>query len=287
MRRWVGGFCVCLALVGPVGPTVAAQDDWGLTRQRPGRTTPPGRGRGARPGRTPPRRGRPGVTRPPRQTPPTTAPETGGERDDVLIQRYLGVLERAPEESFAFRRLVELYRQRDGNVDGLTALLRERIAADEGAYAPRMLLGHVLKGQGRLEEARAEYLRAAELRPREAAPLVALARIDRSSSRLTEARQRYAEALERLRERLAREELLREVAAVAMEQRDFDAARGFYDELARGNVASVYQRAEYARALAAAREWDRAIEEYERVLRALRGDNRVLPPVLLELSRAQ
>lgn len=284
VRSWVGGICLSLALVAPIGPTAAAQDDWGLTRPRTG--TSPGAGRGRSTGRGRTTGGRAAGRRPPAAAPAAAAPE-GGERDDVLIQRYLSVLERAPEESFAFRRLVELYRQRDGSVDGLTALLRERIATDEAAYAPRMLLGHVLKGQGRLDDARAEYLRAAELRPREAAPLVALARIERAASRLPEARARYAEALERLRERLAREELLREVAAVAMDQRDYDGARGYFEELARGSGASVFQRSEYARALAAAREWDRSVEEYERVLRALRGDNRVLPPVLLELSRAQ
>ncbi|MCB9592944.1 MAG: HEAT repeat domain-containing protein [Sandaracinaceae bacterium] len=284
--RWVGCSLLAFGLVA-VDVRASAQDDWGLTRPRTSGATRP-----ARPAR--PRTGRPRTGRPTRpRRPPTTAPAEGatppegGDRDEVLIQRYLGVLERDPQASFAFTRLIELHRQRDGNVDALVSTLRERIAADDAAYAPRMILGHVLEAQGQVELARAEYLRAAELRPREAAPPMALARIDQRASRLPEARARYDEALERTRERLAREELLREVAGVALEQRDFDGARAYFDELAGGTGGSIYLRTEFGRALAAAREWERAVQEYERVLRALRGDNRVLPPVLLELSRAQ
>lgn len=196
-------------------------------------------------------------------------------------------MESDPRETFAFRRLVELYRERDGDVDGFISELRAAVEADADAYTPRMLLGHLLKAQSRVDEARAVYLRAAELRPREAAPQLALAQLARTASDLPEARRRYSEALDRTRERTRREELLREAAGLAMQARDFDAARGYYSELGRGGRGSVYLRGEYARALATAREWDLAIVEYQRVLRSLRGDNRVLPPILLELSRAQ
>ncbi|HEY8429148.1 MAG TPA: tetratricopeptide repeat protein, partial [Sandaracinaceae bacterium] len=204
-----------------------------------------------------------------------------------MIQRYLRVLENDPRESFAFRRLLDLYRERDGNVDRLVEELSARVAADEHAYAPRMLLGHVYRAQNRTEDARAAYRRAAELRPNEAAPLVALAQLERAGGSTAEARRLYDEALSRTRDRLAREELLRAAAEIAIEMRDFDAARGYYEELARGGEGSVYLRTEFARALSAAREHERAAAEYQRVIRTLAGDGRVLPPVLLELSRAQ
>ncbi len=267
----------CSIALSPAG--AAAQDDWSLTREP--------RGTRPRPAR-PPRggRARPARGGPPRQAPPAApAAETG--REDVLIQRYLRVLEADPRESFAFRRLLDLYRERDGNIEGLVSELSARVAADDAAYAPRMLLGHVYRAQSRAEEARAAYRRAAELRPREAAPFVALAQLERAAGSPAEARRLYDEALTRTRDRLAREELLREAAQVAMEMRDFEGARAYYDELARGGEGSVYLRTELARALGAAREWERAAIEYERVIRALHGDNRVLPPVLLELARAQ
>ncbi len=205
----------------------------------------------------------------------------------MLIQRYQRVLEADPSQSFAFRRLVDLYRERDGNVERLVTELEARVAADATAYAPHALLGHLYRAQNRLDDARRVYRRAAELRPSEAGPTVALAQLERQAGAPAEARRLYEQALERTRDRLRREELLREVAQLAMETGDYQGARGFYQELARGDDGGVYLRTEYARALAAARQWERAVAEYERVLRALRGDNRVLPPVLLELSRAQ
>jgi tetratricopeptide (TPR) repeat protein len=271
---------VLLTAVAIAAPPIArAQDEWGLTRERGPRRPPRDR---ARP-RVP--RDRP-ARRPPPDAPPDAPPrEEPAQRTDVLIERYMRVLESDPRETFAFRRLLDLYRERDGNIERLVADLHARIAADDTAYAPRMLLGHILRAQNRLDEARAAYRRAGELRPREAAPLVALAQIERAQNG-AEARRLYELALERTNERVAREEMVREVAQIAMEARDFEGARRYFEELGRGE-SSVYLRTEYARALTAAHEWDRAIEEYERVIRALSGDNRVLPPVLLELSRAQ
>jgi tetratricopeptide (TPR) repeat protein/HEAT repeat protein len=277
-----------------------AQDDWSITREPRGSSPSSRPSRPSRPEQ--PRRPRlprngGGPRRPPREprvepapNPSTTEappPGAGGARNDVLIERYLRVLEADPREGFAFRRLVDLYRERDGNVDRLVAELEARANADASAYAPRMLLGHLYRAQSRADDARAAYQRAAELRPTDPAPSIALAQLQRAAGAVAEARSLYQRALEHTRDRLQREELLREVAQLAMEAGDYEGARGLYEELGRGGDGGVYQRTEYARALAAARQWERAVAEYERVLRALQGDNRVLPPVLLELSRAQ
>ncbi|MAC26813.1 MAG: hypothetical protein CMH59_10095, partial [Myxococcales bacterium] len=171
-------------------------------------------------------------------------------------------------------------------MDALVQTLTREAEADEEAYAPRMLLGHAYKAQGRNAEARTLYARAAELRPREPAPLVAMARIDRAD-RPAEARALYDRALERVRDDQRTRELLREAAEIALEQDDFDGARAYYDRLARGAGTSLYLRTEYARALAERNAHERAIAEYERVLRGLRGDNRVLGPVLKDLAQVQ
>lgn len=273
----VSGMLSWALLLSPELPSAQAQGDWSITRE-PRDSTARERARGRR--RAPRRRT---SAQPSRPAPP--AVESG--RTDALIARYMRVLENDPRETFAFRRLLDLYRERDGNIDRFIEELEARVAADESAYVPRMLLGHVYRSQNRLEDARAAYRRAAELRSREPAPLIALARVAQSAREPAEARRLFEQALELTRDRLAREELLREVAQLAMEMRDFDAARGHYEELSRGGAGGVFLRTEYARALAAAREWPRAIAEYQRVVRSLAGDNRVLPPVLLELSRAQ
>ncbi|MEM9070460.1 MAG: tetratricopeptide repeat protein, partial [Myxococcota bacterium] len=208
------------------------------------------------------------------------------DRTAVLIARYRAVLARDPRESFAFQRLLDLYRERDGNVDQLVTELEAQVAGDGDAFAPRMLLGHLYKAQNRAGEARRLYEQAATLRPRDPAPRVAMANIDRADSP-ARSRELFEAALERTTDAQARRELLRELGSIALDQQDWDGARGYYEQLARGAGTSIYLRSELARALAERNQHERAIAEYQRVLTSLRGDNRVIGPVLRDLAQAQ
>ena len=281
MVKAVRRFLVALGflLAWPVGvapSALSAQDDWGLTRERrPNRPAQPRRPGGARRPR-----------RPAGDGDAASAPASP-DRTAVLIERYMRVLEADPRETFAFHRLLDLYRERDGNIDALVRDLGQRLEADGDAYAPRMLLGHIYKAQSRLDEARAAYERAASVRADASAPLVALAEIAQSRSEHARARELFDRALERTRDDAGRQDILRKLGSIALEQRDFDGARGYYDQLARGARGSVYLLTEYARALAEKNHHELAIEEYERVIQRLRGDNRVLPPVLREMAEAQ
>lgn len=208
-------------------------------------------------------------------------------RTDALIRRYTGILEADPRETFAFQRLLDLYRERDGNVDALVTDLTTRVSASAEAFAPRMMLGHVYKAQSNLDAARTLYGQAAALRPEDPAPLVAMARIDQGAGNAASARTLYERALTHTSGDTEQKELIRELGELALAQGDWDAAREYYDRLARGDRSSIYARTELARALLAADQADRAIAEYQRVLQGLRGDNRVLAPVLKELGQAQ
>jgi tetratricopeptide (TPR) repeat protein/HEAT repeat protein len=261
-----------LALVALAAPprSAAQDDDWGLTRER---AAP------SRPRTTGPRRA-------PRATTERPAAETG-DRDALLAERYLRVLDAEPSDGFALDRLIELERARAGSTDALVARYRARIESEREPYAPRMIVGHLLRRGGRLDDARAEYEAASALRPREALPHVALARLalergDRDAARA---------ALERASTLAApgttRDEVRRQLAALALDRNDLDDARRHYDELARGAGGSLFLRTELARALAERGRHDQAIEEYTRIARAASGDHRALAPVLLELGRAQ
>ncbi|MBX3252176.1 MAG: tetratricopeptide repeat protein, partial [Myxococcales bacterium] len=269
----------------------AAAQDWGLTRD-------PGMAPGMAPGMTPagmtPAGMRPAgmatpmapvVMRTDEDAPAPTGP-AATDRDAVLIARYRGVLLADPKRGFAFQRWLELYRGRDGNLDGLVRELRAEVEADARAFAPRVLLGHVLADLGRGVDARALYEEALRLRPDAAGPRVALADLLREAD-AARAASLYAEALERTRDDESRAELLRQLGDLALDAGDWDAARRWYDRLAGGRAGTVYLKTELARALAARGERERAIAEYERVLTQLRGDNRVLPPVLRELAEVQ
>ncbi len=197
------------------------------------------------------------------------------------------ILEADPSESFAFQRLLDLYRQRDGNIDALVHELEQRVSSDVHAYAPRMLLGHIDKAQNENDQARAAYRAAAALRPNDPAPLVALADLDATTGHADEARHLYRQALDHTRGDDDRRELWRKLGGLALDAHDYDGARRAYDELARDAHGSVYLMTEYARALVQRGDNRRAVAEYQRVTQALHGDNRVLSPVLRDMGGAQ
>lgn len=204
----------------------------------------------------------------------------------MLIGRYRGVLANDPKRGFAYQRLADLYRERDGSLDGLRAELEAELARDADAHAARVLLGHVLLDLGREDEARDSYEAALVARPEDATAQVALATLLRSRD-AARARILYERALERTRDDEERTELLRQLGELALDAEDYDAARRYFARLAGGAAGSVFLKTELARALVARRQLERAISEYQRVLGELRGDNRVLPPVLRELAEVQ
>ncbi|MFW6051386.1 MAG: HEAT repeat domain-containing protein [Myxococcota bacterium] len=256
----------------PIGiPSAArAQGDWSITRERePPRRPARGRSRRARPQRRP------------------DGDRGGRDRSEALIERYRRVLDSNPTDAFALRRLLDLYRERDGNTDAFVEELEKQREDDEEAYGPRLILGQVHELSQRVDEARTVLEEAASLRPKAPAPKVALARIHREAGELDRARELLEEALDHTRSQADRRERFRDLGEIALEQEDYDAARRYYDRLTRGAKGSTYERTEYARALDARGEHDRAVDEYQRVLRKLGGDNRVLPPVLRDMGRAQ
>lgn len=203
-----------------------------------------------------------------------------------MIARYRHVLDGDPSAAFALQRLLELVRERDGGVDVLVASLEQEVAAQASAYAQRMILAGLYRAQSRSADSQRLYREAARLRPDAAAPLAALAALVRADGQLPEARALYDEALGRVREDAARQDLVRQVAELAMDAGEWDAARAYYDRLVPARGASVYLATEYARALSARNEHVRAAAELERVRQRLRGDARVLGPLLRDLGRA-
>ncbi len=214
-------------------------------------------------------------------------PPEGAERDEVLMARYFAVLLRDPREGFAWERLRELYRARDGHVEALEGEIVREAEAHPEAWAPHMLMGHLAKARRDLDAARAAYARAAELAPERPEPAAALGDLLRLMGEPRAAIAAYEQALAHTRDRDARRELQRQLGQVALDADDYEAAERYFSEVARGADGSIFLLTEYPRALAARGRHARAVAAYERVVRQLRGDNRVRPPILLDMSREQ
>lgn len=264
---------VLLAVLLGMPAGARAQDDWGLTRPHGGGHSPAPHPRGEHP----------------RVAPHATAPESRDAetaRRDALMQRYLHVLDVAPGDGFALERLTALYRERDGNIDGLRRELVARVDADAQAYAPRLLLGRLDAKESRLGDAETELRAACALRASDPACAQALGDVLLAESRPVDARVEYEVALGLSRDDATKQALVRSLAAIAMDAGDFDGARAYYDRLGGGHGASVFLATDFARALSSLHEYARAAAEYERVRQRLAGDTRVMGPLWRDLGRA-
>lgn len=272
-------FGVFLTLVVVAPPRVATAQGDGLVR--------PGKRRGGGKVRRPPRGGKrrtPRVRRPrPAKQP---EPVDDSTRNQMLIDRYHGVLESQPGEQFALTRLMELYRQEHGTLAPLLERYEREVEENDDAYAARMILGELYRRGGRAEEGMTFLREAAELRPGDPAPRLALARAAEELGQAETVRSALEESLSLSRGQ-DRQEVLRRLRDVVLEQGDLESARDFHAQLIRATASSLYVRLELGQALARNDRHREAVEEFERVLRQVRGDPRARVPVLRAMAQSQ
>ena len=82
-----------------------------------------------------------------------------------------------------------------------------------------------------------------------------------------------------------REQTLRTLMTLALDAKDWDAAKEWHDQLLKMQPASLFERGEFARELFARGEYGRAEVELRALVAASQGDNRALAPALKDLGR--
>ena len=277
---------VALTLIAPA----ASAQDWDAPPTRPTRPARPVRPTRPQPARpTRPQPARPAPVARPVTPPPATGPASDAERNRRMIEHLLAVLLRGTDENaVALPTLLRLVRERDGNLTALTAGLEQRAAAPGAdALGAHLLLGHIQRQNGRLDEAVTRYRRAAELAPTSPVPLLALADTLRQMDRGPDALTTYERALALNLPADRRHDVLRALLDLSLAVGDVPRARTWHQRLVAASPASASVRRELADALVTRRLFSDAITEFQALTRALAGDNRVLPPVLRDLGRAQ
>ncbi|MGH7437957.1 MAG: tetratricopeptide repeat protein, partial [Polyangiaceae bacterium] len=215
--------------------------------------------------------------------PPATAASNA-----ALIDRYTRVVLSQPGATFPLQRLAQLYRERDGNTAKLIADFEGR-AAQAGAdpYAALVALAGLYKIDGRVDDAISVYERAVALRPNDATAVLALAQLHADRGDAAPARTLFEQALALQTARPDREQTLRTLVHLALDEKDWDGAVKFQHELVKLDPTNLFVHAELGRELARRGEYARAVTELKDVAAAATGDNRALAPILLELEKAQ
>ncbi len=229
----------------------------------------------------------PAHAKPPAEGSPQ-APPAASATGPALIERYTRVVLSQPGAAFPLQRLAQLYRERDGSTAKLTEDFEAR-AAQPGPdqYASMVGLAGLYKVEGRTDDAIAAYGKAMDLKPQDAIAVLALAHLHGDRGDLAPARTYYERALSLQTAQADKEQTLRTLMGLALDQKDWDAATQFHRDLVKLEPTSLFVRGELGRDLFRRAEYPRAVTELKEVVTAAAGDNRALGPALKELGAAQ
>jgi tetratricopeptide (TPR) repeat protein len=205
----------------------------------------------------------------------------------VLLERYIRVVLSQPGTAFPLQRLAQLYREKDGSLARGIADFEARARSGVDAYAATVALAGMYKQDGRPTEAVAAYERAIALKKDDPSAVLALARLLEDSGDRRGARNRYEQALLLQTARTDREQTLRTLMGLALDDSDWAQAQAFHRKLLQLEPTSLFVRGELGRELFNRGEFAQAETELKDVVVAAAGDNRALAPALKELGRAQ
>jgi tetratricopeptide (TPR) repeat protein/HEAT repeat protein len=218
--------------------------------------------------------------------PPADASGEQGPGTDALIKRYTGIVMARPEEVFPLRRLAELYRKRDGNLNQLVAELEQRIAAGgTDGWSGKVALAGIHRIDNRLQDAIRLYQEAIQQRPDAIGATRALAEVMLDSGDLAQARSLYEKVLAKTPDRVDKESAIRTLVRIALDQKDHPGAKAYHEQLVRLAQGSIFVRAELGRELMQRGHFALAEAEYRELVKAAAGDNRALAPALRDLGQ--
>ncbi len=192
------------------------------------------------------------------------------ERDPAqraeIISRYKSLLESNPQEGFIFNQLLKEV----GFGQQLERLIEDyqrRAEAQPKTLALHLILGHLLKAARRYPEALAAYEAAAGVDGKSADAWLGKGLVLQLLKRDGESQAAFEEALRLEKNGARKQEILRKLADLAFNRRDWDAADRFYAALIELEPQNEYLRTEYAEALVQYKRYDKALEQYEALKR--------------------
>lgn len=198
-----------------------------------------------------------------------------------LIERYRQLLAANPVPGTALDRLWKLY-QDTGKTQGL--LDEYKAAAHNGDFSAALLYGHFLDKSGESEPAREAFRAAAEIRPDDPRPLLALGRLDLRESKAESAADAFEQALEKLpadsRERV---DILIELGNARAAAHQPEKAAEAWERIVEANPQDLAIRRRLIHAYESNNLPDRAVRHYEVI--ADRGDPYERVTALRNLAR--
>ncbi len=197
----------------------------------------------------------------------------GDARRAEIVRRYREILERNPEEGRIFDMLLNELGGPAG-IERLADDYAERLEDDPTDFAAAMLLGHLRKRLDRLEDALAAYEQARSIDPDSASVYTALGGVYRRLDRRAESEEMYESALELTPGVEGQRGILRALADLAFDAREWDAASAYVERIVALDPDNVDVRRELAGIYVRYERWDDALAQYEAIVDGAGRDTR-------------
>ena len=207
----------------------------------------------------------------------------GDARTREIMRRYKVLLEKNPTEGLAFQKLTEMA----GGGKGLDRLIKEyegKVEKNPDKLNYQLILAHLLKKRTRYEDALAAYTRALEIDDESALAYLGRGECLMMLQKNVEATADYEKALSMTSDRAAKQEILRKLADLAFAQREWEAAQGYYDRLVELDPRNEFLRMEYAQVLVKYRRYDKALEQYEALVKLAGRDVKARATTLRDMG---
>ncbi len=197
----------------------------------------------------------------------------GSKRHQEIVRRYKQLLEHNPVEGLIFKKLVSYVGRGDG-LDSLIEDYKKAVKDHPNKVTYHLILGHLLKVKSEYKAALAQYDRAVELDKQNPTAWLSRGSAHMLLNHDKQATQDFEKALSLEKNKDRKQKILRKLADVAFAQHDWDRAEKYYDKLVDLDPRDEYLRMEYAQVLVKYKRYDKALKQYDALIRLAGHDTK-------------
>lgn len=214
------------------------------------------------------------------------AKTAAADRATRMLGTYQKMLEEDPDHAWALAGLLKVSHV-VGGVAGLITRYEARLAKKPGDYPSLMVLGHLHRAAEHVARAAETYGRAATIKPKDPAPHLAVAELQRRAQAWEAALAAYDKAIALLKKRAPKQDALRDAAEVALEAGQLERANGYFDKRVKTEPGNLLLRMENASIMARLEQEAEALTMWEAVRKSAKGNLKHLVLVWREVGDLQ
>jgi len=208
------------------------------------------------------------------------------DKDKRALEVYRGMLQADPGQDYAFKKLLETAHA-VGGLAGLVRLYTAETAQSPRGYAAWLVLGRLQAAADNVEDAVAAYDKAATLEPQKPEPWILRAEVHRGRHAWAEAFAAYGAAAGLLRDKQAKQDVLRLAAEAAVEANDAPRASAYFEKLIATEPGNIFLRMLEASTLGKLDQPEPALAKWLEVEQKAQGQLQHLVVIWKEVAELQ